>query len=116
MKVEEAIALDSDSSRSSGSRAFMPRSKKVKQEEVKITKKEEEVKINKEGNTKKAEKVASGLNGVRMYRKRAKEAREKERDSFIMLSQNSMQQREDARRLREQQLCWRKCDQMRPKR
>eukprot|EP00957_Ditylum_brightwellii_P039260 2970029-Ditylum_brightwellii.AAC.1 len=82
MYVDEVIALDSDSS-SSGSSAFMPRSKKVKQEEVKITKKEEEVKIKKESDTKKAEKVAAGLNGVRMYTKQIKEAREKERDPFI---------------------------------
>eukprot|EP00957_Ditylum_brightwellii_P092107 7013350-Ditylum_brightwellii.AAC.2 len=84
--------LDSDNS--SGSSAFMPGSKKVKQEEVKIKKKEEEIKIKKEDNTKKAEKVAAGLNGVRMYTKQTKEAREKERDPFIMFLQNSMQQRE----------------------
>eukprot|EP00957_Ditylum_brightwellii_P100717 7676133-Ditylum_brightwellii.AAC.1 len=104
MKVEEVITLDSDSSSSSGLSAFMSRSKKVKQEEVKIMNKEEEVKYKKKGDTKKAEKEAAALNGVRMYTKQAKEAREKERDPFIMLLQNSMQQREDDRRLREQQL------------
>eukprot|EP00957_Ditylum_brightwellii_P129500 9878094-Ditylum_brightwellii.AAC.1 len=82
----------------------MPRSKKVKQEDVKITKKEEEVKIKKEGDAKKAEKVVAGLNGVRMYTEQAKEARKKERDPFINLLKNSMQQREDDRRSREQQL------------
>eukprot|EP00957_Ditylum_brightwellii_P205911 15345974-Ditylum_brightwellii.AAC.1 len=51
MKVEEVIALGSDSG-SSGLSVFMSRSKKVKQKEVKIKKKEEKVKIKKKGNTK----------------------------------------------------------------